>query len=600
MKSVGAQTTSSNTTCLVLTLFLLLWVRGTATGQMPNTPGTDEATNSATQLNQKLDDYMSRLEGLGFSGVVLAAKDGKVFLEKGYGFADRAQGIRNSKDTALPVGSITKQFTAAAILKLEMAGKLKTTDLMSKYLPNVPSDKAKITLHQLLTHSSGFVESLGPDREHISRSAYVERAMKSDLSFTPGESYGYSNVGYSLLGVIVETVSGKNWEQYLHDELFIPSGMLQTGCVIPHWRPGQLAHGYQNGKDQGTFLEDFDHDGPFWNQRGNGGIISTVGDMYKWHLALLGEEILSKEAKEKLYTPYVREGPEAPTYYGYGWVIAKTSRGTKLIMHNGGNGVFMADFMRLLDDNVVLYAASNSALFPAWEATPRLARLIFGARVVLPPKVINLPSAELESYAGTYKIDSGSQLTLRVREDHLEVAASGQKAFTWVDPAAAGRQKEFLELNARTEQIMNEAHRGNLDPLLEASDLEGPKEEVRKREADAQKRRDEELGPFKTLSVLGTLTGPEERAITIVQEEHERGTAYLRFVRGPRGVIIGMAIDQDPPRIPYYPESERTLVSFDLASGKTGRITAVVAADRKITGLKLEGSQNEDVASRVK
>lgn len=316
------------------------------------------------ELGSKLDGQMQTLSGKGFSGVLLIAKDGKIILDKGYGLADHDNKIAYNPDTIFDIGSITKQFTGAAILKLEMQGKLLTSDKISKYFKDTPADKTDITIHQLLTHSAGFIDVLGDDYEKLTREEMIKGAMASKLIFAPGERYEYSNLGYSLLGAIVEMVSGKSYEKYLHDNLFKPAAMMQTGYLIPKWKRENLAVGYEpNGKRWGTPLDHlWDKDGPYWNLRANGGILSTVNDLYKWHLALAGERVLSKAAKEKYFTPYVPEQPEKISYYGYGWVIQKTRRGTNIIWHNGGNGFFFADFRRYIDDKTTVIVATNSRM----------------------------------------------------------------------------------------------------------------------------------------------------------------------------------------------------------------------------------------------
>jgi CubicO group peptidase (beta-lactamase class C family) len=595
----------------VKTIKHLRWILGAAflgtpciwmatTLAVPSDAQKASAPIVGTELGTKLDEYLRRLDTLGFSGAVIVVKDGRTVLEKGYGYANRERRIPNRVDTVLPVGSITKQFTAAAILKLEMQGKLKTTDLMSKYITNVPADKAGITLHQLLTHTAGFDESYGNDDENISRNQFLERVLKAPLQFPPGKEYLYSNAGYSLLAVIIELLSNQSWERYLHEQLFVPAGMLRTGCVIPHWEPDTLAHGYLNGQDKGTFLQRFGNDGPFWNQRGNGGILSTVGDMYKWHQALLGQTVLSEEAKRKLYTPYVREGPDAPTFYGYGWVIGKTQRGTTVIMHNGGNGVFAADFLRFIDDKVVLYAASNSAQMMAWQVTPNIARLVFDENVVYPPKVVELSAAELDKITGIYAVGSSdSRLIVRASDNHLEIVGDGQSAISALDPMAARQERAFNDLNARTERMLLEAQDGRYDLLIEAMGAGPEKEQIKERHDLERNRRETQLGPWKDFHVLGTIRGPEARAVTIVREDHERGAVYLEYIRSQEGTVMGVHDSQAPPGLTFFPESSDALFAFDLESSQIARVGLVHDSSGAIGGLKLATIAGDVIASRT-
>jgi CubicO group peptidase (beta-lactamase class C family) len=331
------------------------------------------------ELAGRLDDHMKKLEAGGFSGVLLVAQDGRVILAKGYGMANRENKIPVTADTVMCIGSITKQFTGAAILKLQTQGKLRVNDPITRYFKEVPADKTGITLHHLLTHSAGFADELGGDYQAIGRDDFIRLALKSTLRSKPGERYHYSNVGFSLLGAIIEIVTGQSYERYLHDQLFVPAGMTKTGYVLPRWAPNELAHGYlRNGKDWGTMRDKpWDADGPYWHLRANGGILSTAGDMYRWHLALLGETVLPQSAKDMYFKPHIPEGPRGGSHYGYGWVIDRTPRGTTVITHNGGNGIFAADCYRYIDDNVFLFIASNVAGKSAIRASDDLLRIIF-------------------------------------------------------------------------------------------------------------------------------------------------------------------------------------------------------------------------------
>jgi CubicO group peptidase (beta-lactamase class C family) len=336
----------------------------------------------ASPVGDKLDRWLVAAD---FRGNVLVSKGGTVLLRKGYGLANREEGILYTADTVFDVGSITKQFTAAAILKLEMQGKLRVEDPIGKYLPSVPDDKKAITLHHLLTHTSGLESDFAGDYDSVSRDEYVNRILASKLRSKPGETYFYANSGYSLLGAVVEIVSSKPYEQYLRDNLFLPAGMRATGYKLPAWPEATLAVGYHEGKRWGRINErPWDKDGPYWALRANGGISSTLDDMLRWHVALMGDTVLSAVEKEKMFRRHVAEGPGADSYYGYGWSIGESAWGGNLIEHNGGNGTFFADFLRYTDDGIVVILSTNDSEVRGGRISHAMGRLAHGDDVPVP------------------------------------------------------------------------------------------------------------------------------------------------------------------------------------------------------------------------
>lgn len=291
----------------------------------------------------------------------LAARRGEIVYCEGFGMADRDAGRRAGRDTVYDIGSITKQFTAAAVLKLEMTGALSTTDRLSRFVDGMPTDKGDITLHQLLTHTAGLDDALGDDYDVLSREDMLAATASAPLRSTPGTEYSYSNVGYSVLAAIVEKVSGVGYEQFLSTHLFAPAGMTRTGYVLPRWDPADVAVEYDgNGAARGRPNEHpWDADGPYWNLRGNGGILSTAPDMFRWHRALEGHDVLSETAKRKLFKPHVREDT-GDSYYAYGWVILHED-GRPVAWHNGGNGYSYAEIARVADEGLMVFWATAAA-----------------------------------------------------------------------------------------------------------------------------------------------------------------------------------------------------------------------------------------------
>lgn len=335
----------------------------------------------AGETASRMDRWLAEAK---FQGDVLVAKGGSVLIRKGYGMADRENAVPWAPDTVFSVGSITKQFTAAAILKLEMQGKLRVEDPIGKFFPQAPADKRSITLHQLLTHTSGLDSDFAGDYDPVGRDAYVGKILASKLRTPPGSAFFYANAGYSLLGAVVELASGKPYETYLAENLFLPAGMRDTGYRLPKWDPRRIAVGYVDGHRWGRITEKpWDTDGPYWALRANGGIHSTLDDLLRWHAALAGETVLSAAEKKKMYTRHVSEGG-GDSFYGYGWAISDAPGGGTLVEHNGGNRAFYADFLRFLDQNLVVVLATNDSEVPGGKISHGLARLARGEEAPVP------------------------------------------------------------------------------------------------------------------------------------------------------------------------------------------------------------------------
>ena len=304
--------------------------------------------------------FVERTVPDGASGTLVAMRGHEVVACESFGWADRAARVPAGCDTVYDIGSLTKQFTAAAVVELESRGRLSVHDPIGRWLGSVPADKAAITVQQLLTHTSGLVGSLGGDYEPLTRRQLVARALGSPLRTTPGTAYHYSNVGYSLLAVIVERASGTTYERFLARRLFRPAGMRQTGYVLPRWRRSDVAVEYDaDGRSQGR---PFDHPwaagGPWWNLRGNGGLLSTARDLARWHRALLDHRVLDRRAQRELFRPRVPERPGGDSWYGYGWVLLDTAVG-RVAWHNGGNGWSYAELTRVLGEGVQVFWVTN-------------------------------------------------------------------------------------------------------------------------------------------------------------------------------------------------------------------------------------------------
>lgn len=360
----------------------------------------DKSSQASTSLTndtcKKIDEYLTKLSNeKNFSGGLLIIRDGKKIFSKGYGWADKDLKIPFTSRTLTSMGSITKAFTAAAIMKLCEQGKLTLDDKLKKYFPSIPADKESITIHQLLTHSSGFHEFLkqdGGDYEKIETEAFLKRAFSEPLTFKPGEKAIYTNVGMSILAIIIEKVSGVDYEKYLQANLFDPIGIKKIGYRYPSTKDDTIAIGYQNGNKWGTHQSHFEKagGGPYWNLKGNGGLEVSLDEMCIWLNSFTNNTVLKKESIEKMFTPHVQEeGYNGQSFFGYGCNISKSRRNTKMIDNGGSNGVYFARIVRLPEEGVIFFMITNESTINTSMVLPNITQLYFLGKIEQDALVLN-------------------------------------------------------------------------------------------------------------------------------------------------------------------------------------------------------------------
>lgn len=326
-----------------------------------------------SDISCKIDAY---LKGQSFQGAVLIAKEGKVIFSQGYGFANVEHQIPNSSQTVFRLGSITKQFTAVAILQLQEQGLLSVHDPISKYIKNYPQGD-QITIHHLLTHTAGIksitkFSNLSEIQRHPSTPQKVMGYFQDlPLEFPPGSECSYSNSGYIVLGAIVEAVAKMSYENYLKEHFFLPLGMKSTyfdhhQTVIPH-----RACGYGINKNQELVNAEFiDTSFP----HGAGSLASTVEDLYLWDQALKTSKLLSKDSTQKLFQVQACSKINQ-IVYGYGFFIDPEK---KTVGHKGSIEGFRAAYYRHLEDDLTVIILSNHETTNAVSLEQKLFEMIKG------------------------------------------------------------------------------------------------------------------------------------------------------------------------------------------------------------------------------
>jgi CubicO group peptidase (beta-lactamase class C family) len=335
----------------------------------------------------RVDDLLTRMTCAGaFTGSVLIAQDGKVFLSKGYGMADRLQGIPNTPQTRFHLGSLTKQFTAMAILILESQGKLSVQDPICSYIADCPAVWQPITIHHLLTHTSGLSIEKSDQRYLDIETAASDPAVPTDptyllglapavpLETTPGERFAYSNFGYILLAHIIERVSGQPYADFLQQAIFTPLNMRNSGYQDVS---SGVALTYSDGSAR-TAEQWLDP--PL--SEGAGHLYSTTEDLLLWDQALYTDKLLPRSERERIFTRYIRDTPEAPGFgYGYGWLVGRIL-GQPLVGGAGAGPLFSTLYVRYPGDGLTLIVLINQGGIHIMSTLVALASNLFVSDLV--------------------------------------------------------------------------------------------------------------------------------------------------------------------------------------------------------------------------
>ena len=384
----------------------------------------------AQDLQSKIERYMQASMKIDhFMGSILVAQRGRVLVSKGYGMAKIKLDIPNGPDTEFRIGSITKQFTAMAILELQARGKLSIQDPVCKYVPHCPKDWAPVKIYNLLTHTSGipnftsFPNYLKIEAQPITPAELLADFENKPLDFQPGAKFSYSNSGYEVLGYIIQRVSGETYQNFLEQNIFGPLRLKNTGYDSSHPTSRNHALGYmysQTGYVPARFVN---MDVPF----SAGALYSTVLDLYKWDRALAADKLIPKELLNQMFAPHVAMGGPGNAHYGFGWVIS-TEFGHKEISHSGGIEGFTSLNSWFSDDDAYIIVLDNVTSPEVGAVGRALAAILFGHKYELPKahKAVALSSDALQKFVGQYQLAPKFILTVRRTGDQLFTQATGQ------------------------------------------------------------------------------------------------------------------------------------------------------------------------------
>jgi CubicO group peptidase (beta-lactamase class C family) len=316
-------------------------------------------TDLVPSVSRDLDRVLSDSEKDGFTGVFIVRRGDYVVSGKAYGSGSCERSERLTLDSVFDIGSITKVFTAAAVLRAQQDGLLRVDAPLRSFFSDLPPDKEGITVLQLLQHESGFPESAGEDETIVRRDVFLRSVFSQPLAHPPGAHKTYSNIGYSILAAILEKKSGRPFEEYLREAVIAPThahvAYSWQGPALP-----KFACGFREGLAWGSTRDYFSINGPSWYLLGNGGLLTSAGDLDRWFRALIDGTILDPESTRLIVETLTRKGQS----------------GRRVLSVGGSNLIFTSEYLWWPDSNVSAVFLSSTAEWPKEKLLPRLAKAL--------------------------------------------------------------------------------------------------------------------------------------------------------------------------------------------------------------------------------
>ena len=339
---------------------------------------------------------------------IAVVRGADTIVMKGYGMANLENDIPATAQTVYRIGSVTKQFTSVAIMRLVERGKLSLDDEVTKYVPNAPTHGRRILVRHLMNHTSGIPSytDVGPafgrrSRMDLAHDSLLAIVRDDSLQFDPGTHFYYNNTGYYLLGMILERITGQPYGTYLRDSLFVPNGLTSsvycsTGPIIK-----RRASGYDRGREGLVNTDFISMDLPY----AAGSLCSTVGDLVKWTGLLHSGKLVNATSFATMTTP-VKLTSGRPMSYGYGLSV-DTLGSHRRVHHGGGINGFISELAYYPDDSLTVVVLANTSPAPSDQVADAIARVAFGmpaATPPAPPADLPIPADELTRLAGNYAI----------------------------------------------------------------------------------------------------------------------------------------------------------------------------------------------------
>lgn len=535
------------------------------------------SSSPESDLEAQIDALLSKVYKPDEPGAaVLVKKQGQVIFRKGYGLANMELQVPVEPDMIFRLGSITKQFTAVAILILNEQGKLSLQDEITKFLPDYPTQGKRITVEHLLTHTSGIKsytdmpEWLPLLRKDMTLQEIIDLFKNQPMEFAPGERWKYNNSGYILLGAIIEKASGKSYAQFLEDHIFGPLGMKHscydsTSRLIPRRVPG-YSRG-NSGFENAPYLS-------MTQPYAAGALLSSVDDLAVWNEALLTRKLIKRDSLEQAFSSFkLKDGADAR--YGFGWFIS-SYEGHRLIEHGGGIPGFTSHALIMPEDQIFVALLTNSAI-QGRRPEPlafRIVCLTLG-KPYKEPLAVSVAEKDLAPLAGVY---------LNAQNEELYIIRQDSKIFS---QRAGGSKSEILPASpvefffsdsfARVKFVKNE--RGDITSLKVI----------------------ERLGPLQTFTKTAKPLPAERKEVALdptlydqYAGEYELAPNFTILITKENNKLMGQATGQ--PKLELFPESETTF----FLKVVDARIEFFKDAAGKVTSLVLTQGGQKLLAKKIK
>lgn len=547
---------------IVLLLLLLL---------MSSVVTVAQSSDAATQI----DDYLTRLTELGYSGSILVIQDGETLLDTGYGYANETTEALITSDTIFNIGSITKLFTAVAVLQLHEEGLLNVEDTLDQYFDDLPQDKQAITIQQVLTMTAGLAEyhDTEGDFQAMQRDEAYTAIINDPLIATPGTEDNYSNSGYTLLAILIEAVSGQSYQDYIHEHILNPLEMTRTGFRGETFDNIAYADNVFDGYGSPA---DWEYS---WVLVGNGGMVASNADVARFMNALLDYELVSQET------------------LAY-WVDLSDTSGWSGAAGGGSATAYNAAAFFNLDIPVFIYHMTNSADFQAEFVSAEFFALFEGGELQLPPEVN--PDTDLlayDCYAGMYILEDGTQFLVSTDEANLYISPIGQSAVnTLLNIDNANLQSRLEDRNQQADRLIAAILERDFEVVSTVFEINFPPDSFEPFWANIES----DFGTFEAYTILGTNLSEfgQNELRTLVELNFANGIQYASLY-WEQEELVGFGIDDVPEssQQTLFPIANHTFTTFSLFADVHLSVEFVIE-DNSATSLTISLTDSKQSAIR--